>query len=382
MTARDQFPLRVVALLDTAQVSGPGRQLAAVAVHLAHAGVELRVLTFHRAGRPPSPYPAYLSGAGVRHGVVPENGPLDIRLIRRVRETLFDWQPDIVQTHGYRPTALAFALRRSGAPWPWIAFLHGGTSENSKVKFYHWLERRLLHAADRVVVMSRQQKTSLSGLGDKVEVLHNAAIAIPATSSPGTDWKDPAGRDTPRLPLLGVVGRLSPEKGVDIFLRACRELARRNVDFTAIVAGDGPERRHLLRLRDALCLAERVRFVGAVTAVEQLYAQLNLLVIPSHSEGLPNVLLEALRADVPVAATRVGGIPEVLESSQAGVLSRPGDPVALADAIVRGLSLKADPASRAARREAVERFSPERRTQAHMQLYQDVLLHHRARIAS
>ena len=368
--------LRVAAVLDTAQVSGPGRQLAALAVRLRAAGVELRVFTFHRRGRARSPYLDYLENADVRFTVIPDDAPLDVRLIPRLRRALSQWMPDIVQTHGYKPTALAFALRCSGARWPWIAFVHGATAENRKVELYNWLGERLLGAADRVVVMSREQQASLSRLGDKVCVLHNAAIPLPDDTRDGdtTAWmlEDRSGEEV-RKPLVGVVGRLSPEKGVDLFLRACRELARRRVDFCAVVAGDGPEREHLEELRDALGLGGQARFIGSVTAVQALYARLDLLVIPSRSEGLPNVLLEALRADVPVVATRVGAIPEVLEATRAGVLVAPGDPRALADAIEHGLSLKSDARSREERQAVTERFSPRRRTRAHLELYDEVI---------
>jgi glycosyltransferase involved in cell wall biosynthesis len=372
-----RWPIRIAAVLDTAQVSGPGRQLAALAVRLGAEGVNLRIVTFHRTGHARSPYLDYLESAGVSYEVIRDDGPWDARLIPRLRSSLADWTPHIVQTHGYKPTALAFALRSAGARWPWVAFSHGATAENRKVEFYNWLERRLLGGADRIVVMSREQGESLSRLGDKVRVLHNAAIPLPEDGTGAREtaaWAlDRTRTGTTRQPVVGVVGRLSPEKGVDVFLRAAHLLVQRGVAFSAVVAGDGPERQKLELLRNALDLGGHVRFIGAVTAVQALYRHLDLLVIPSRSEGLPNVLLEALRADVPVVATRVGAIPEVLEGTRAGMMISPGDPRALADAIAHGLSLKEDAVSREARRAVTEHFSPERRVHAHLELYDDVL---------
>jgi glycosyltransferase involved in cell wall biosynthesis len=367
-------PIRVAAVIDTREVSGPGRQLTALASCLASKGVEMLVITFHRVGRARAPFVDYLEHAGVRHTVIPENGPLDWRLVLRLRRVFARWAPDIVQTHGYKPTVLAYALRRSGASWPWIAFFHGATAENAKVKLYNWLDGRLLPSADRVVLMSRRHLDRLPRLRGKTRVVHNAAIALPPQprTSPPIPAFDRAHDDTVR-PRIGVVGRLSPEKGVDVFLRACRELTRRGTPFSAIVAGDGPQRGELERLRDELGLRECVDFVGATSAVESLYASLELLVIPSRSEGLPNVLLEALRADLPVVGTDVGAIPEVLESPLAGTVVPPGSPAALADAIVRALPLKAEPAAREARHAVVERFSVERRATEHLSLYGDVL---------
>jgi glycosyltransferase involved in cell wall biosynthesis len=371
---------KIAALLDSAQVSGPGRQLAALGSALKCAGAELRVITFHRQGRQASPYIDYLARAAIDVDVIPESGRFDVRLVPRLHAALSAWNPDVVQTHGYKPTALVYALRARGAHWPWIAFSHGATAENSKVRFYHWLERRLLPRADRVVVMSRQQRERLSWLGDKVRILHNAAIQLPVEDHSERDvdvMTSVIPHDAAASPVIGVVGRLSPEKGVDVFLHACAELVNRGVCFLAIIVGEGPQRRDLERLSRALCLRDRVRFVGAVSAVQAVYSRLDLLVIPSRSEGLPNVLFEALGADVPVVATRVGDIPEVLEASAAGVLSAADDPIALADVIVRGLALKSDPVSRDARHTVLERFSLDRRSAAHLALYDEVLREHR-----
>jgi glycosyltransferase involved in cell wall biosynthesis len=370
--------IRIAALTDTAQVSGPGRQLAALASSLPEF-VELRVITFRRAGRPTPPYVALLERAGVPYTVLPESGPLDARLVFRLRDTLERFAPTVVQTHGYKTSALAFALRRTGATWPWVAFSHGETSENLKVRCYNWLERRVLGSADRVVVMSRQHRERLSHLGSKVSVVHNAVIPLSPLPEAQHRAADPlavlpAGWSRP---LLGVVGRLSPEKGLDVFLNACRELVTRGLTFTAIVAGDGPERRALEGLCASLGLKERVHFAGTIDAVASLYAELDVLVIPSRSEGLPNVLLEALRADVPVVASQVGAIPDVLGSSAAGILIPPGSSTTLADAIALAVETKDNPEARDARRDITERFSLERRVGTHVSLYRDLLEQHR-----
>lgn len=366
--------VRVAALIDTVQVSGPGRQLAALARCLALAGVELRVVTFHRAGRDRSPYLDHLERNGVTYRVIPERGPWDLGLIPRLRHVLADWAPSIVQTHGYKPTALAYALRRTGGNWPWIAFFHGATSEDAKTRFYHWFDRRMMARADRVVTMSARDRAGFSHLGAKACLMYNAVIPGPRAErlSPGATLEPNLAGESSR-PVIGVVGRLSPEKGVDVFLRACRELANRNVPFSAIVAGDGPQRHDLEVLRDSLRLGDRVRLVGTLSAVEALYSHLDLLVIPSRSEGLPNVLLEGLHADVPVVATRVGAIPEVIDSPLAGTLVAPNAPSALADAIQHSLAPHDDHDAKVARRTIAQRFSLERRAMEHLKLYAEVL---------
>ncbi len=365
--------LRVAALVATEHVSGPGRQLAALAEQAAGAGVEFLVIVFHRRGRPTPDLARYLGDRGVRHSVVEDRGPLDVRLVTQVGRLLAEWQPAIVQTHTAKATAVAFALRALGASWKWVACFHGLTTENSKVRFYHWIDRRLMGWADAIVVMSQEQVRHFARWGAKVCVVPNATLDLPPPpdSGEGERLRDQL-RSLPR-PVIGVVGRLSPEKGVDVFLEACALLTTRRPAFSAIIAGDGPERQRLEGLCRRLALERRVLFLSHVRDVGAVYGQLDLLVLPSRSEGLPNALLEGLQTDVPIVATRVGGIPEVIGSSPAAVLVPPESVAVLAQAMDAALTDGSSPAAKAARREIGRRFSVSRRVADHLALYSHVI---------
>jgi glycosyltransferase involved in cell wall biosynthesis len=355
--------LRVAALIDTAIISGPGRQLAALAIRLRDRGVTLRVFMFQRGGRPPSPYIAYLERAGVEHVVLPDRGPFDalplIALVRSLRE----WQPDIVQSHNYRTTVMAFLMRLGRPAWPWIAFFHGSTNEDWKVRLYNRIDRTLLPRADCLVVMSDRHRAEFSATRRRVEVIHNAVVPLPVETAPA-DLRQAARRGAA---LLGVIGRLSPEKGVDVLLQAASLLPRDMV--CVVIAGDGPQRAALELQAAEAGLADSVHFLGTVGNVGSLYPQLDLVVLPSRSEGLPNVLLEALRADIPVVATGVGAVTEVLNDPAAGEIVPPDDPGALAQAITRALRTGRSKEATCARAAAAERFSLERRVDRHLRLY-------------
>jgi glycosyltransferase involved in cell wall biosynthesis len=349
------------------------RQLTALARALQAAGTECLVVAFHRDGGAPSAFAAHLKEAGVPHCVVRDRGPLDWRLVSTVDAILRRWRPSIVQTHGYKATAVAYVLRRLGAPWRWIGFFHGSTTEPLRARFYHWVDRRLLGSAERVVVMSHLQAREFSHCSERVRVIYNAALARPPAARPAErDDLAPIAGDLPR-PILGVVGRLSQEKGVDLFLEACAILAGRGLAFSALVAGDGPGRARLEAQCARLGLGSRVRFMGHVHDVDAVYRLIDLLVLPSRSEGLPNTLLEAMQADVPVVATTVGAVPEVVGTSPAARLVAPGSVAALVDAIEQAVTQGDPPQAATARHEALSRFSLERRVDAHVQLYRDLL---------
>ena len=287
-----------------------------------------------------------------------------------LRSAIANFQPDIVQTHSYRPAALVATLRTLPSPWHWIAFFHGVTNEDRKVKLYNWLDRRLLGLADRVVVMSKAQVGALPSLGSRVRLVHNAVL--PDVLGGGVVEGDLLPASVSR-PVIGAIGRLSAEKGFGTLLQALRLLIDDGRRCSLVIAGDGPEREALSRIRDQLALQDVVHFLGPVHPIAPLYRELDLVAIPSFSEGLPNVLLEALAADRPVVATAVGAIPEVLADSAAGELVEPGSAESLAAGLVRALDSLGDSGRRRARRAAVDAFSLERRALAHATIYRELV---------
>lgn len=362
--------LRVAAVMDTWIVSGPGRQLAALSQGLRSQGVDLKVFMFQRRGRSPSPFIDYLERAGVSCVVIPDGGPVDPAVPGRLRQALDEWKPDIVQTHGYRLTALMFLLRLTGLRLPWIAFFHGATEENWKVRLYNRLDGVLLRRADRLVVLSEENRRVFADAGQRLRLIHNASFPIPPDGEPvRLDHLRRAGQ-----PLIAAVSRLSPEKGLDILIEAVARLRARGRPVSLVIAGDGQERMALEKQAAALGIGDHVHFLGMVVNVTSLYSQVDAVVLPSRPgrEGLPNVLLEAMRADAPVVATAAGSVPEVLAVPGSGELVRPGDVDALVEGIEAALTHGRSPAAVAARAEAIGRFSLERRVAAHLSLYAEM----------
>ncbi len=330
-------PLRVAALMDTSIISGPGRQLVAVADELRHHKVELLIITFRRRGKAASPFPAYARARGIRCEEVDESSRLDGRIVRSVSRVVSEHGAHILQSHSYKPAAVAALVRRR-VGLPWIGMFHGTTLEDRRVRLYNWIDRRLLRLADRIVVVSPSQET-MFGRGAKVQVIPNAVLE--PMSREFTDARVTA---APR-PRVAVIGRLSHEKGVDLFLDALALLRQRGFGGSALIVGDGPDRSLLEEKAKALGLTEGLDFLGHRSDVEAIYPHLDMVVIPSRSEGMPNVLLEAIRADRPVVATSVGAIPSMIRSTSAALLVPPGQPALLAAAIVTGLDvLQADEA--------------------------------------
>lgn len=370
-TVQPRRRLRVLAVIDTIQVSGPGRQLVASLRELAKAGVDSRVLIFHRIGRSTSPFARFLEENGIDHVVVQESAAFDLRVLRRFKEEVVRYSPDIVQTHGYKPSACMFFVRHTGVKVKWVAFYHGATTENWKVRIYHWLDQKLMRSADFVVLMSRYHRVTTRIPQDRVRIVYNAVL-VPDGS---TDVHGFRQRDASSPVTLGVVGRLSPEKGVDVFLRACSILKQHSLTFTAVVAGDGPQREELTALAHSLAISDSVQFLGHCLDTDALYAKIDVLVIPSRSEGLPNVLLEGMRFRLPTASTAVGAIPEVLTDTAAGTLCPPDDPGELARAILEASTPAYATNGMSAREMILRKFSLAKRAEALKTLYGELSGH-------
>ena len=175
-------------------------------------------------------------------------------------------------------------------------------------------------------------------------------------------------------PILLMVSRLSHEKGHVDLLEALALVKQRGVPFHLVIVGEGRERVPIEAARARLGLSADVTLAGHKNNVRPYYAVANLYLMPSHSEGSPNALLEAMAAGIPAVASNAGGIPEIMTDGQTGLLVPPRQPEPLAQAIERVLTHPAEAAMRAARaKEETRRFTPEAYHQGLVEIYQDVL---------
>ncbi|WP_310572426.1 glycosyltransferase [Gemmatimonas sp.] len=346
-------------------MSGPGRQLAETVDVLARMGTELRILVFARVGSATRPYQTFLKAAGISHVVVEERSSFDFNAVRQVAAELERFKPDIVQTHGYKPSAVAFALRRLGRRFRWVAFYHGSTTENLKVRAYHLLDQFLMRTADTVVVMSRLHAAALNGRGRDIRLIHNAVLFPIEPSRPASS--------PDASPRMLVAGRLSSEKGVDVLVDACAILLAKGHRFHLDIIGDGPDRASLERQAQRLALTPLVTFHGHQSDPRPFYRAADLLVIPSRSEGLPNVLLEAIAHGLPIVSTRVGAVPEVLIDVAVGVLCDVGDVEGLSAAMMHASSPAYREQGHSGRQRVLEDFSLHRRCERLSALYAFVL---------
>lgn len=168
---------------------------------------------------------------------------------------------------------------------------------------------------------------------DKVRVVHNG-VELERFRRPHDESRARLMREfgvDAQTPLLATVSVLRPKKGVEVLLDAARAVPGANF----LIIGDGPMREEWTALAESLGVSSRIRWAGYRTDVDALLAGCDLFVHPSLDDAFPTVLLEAMGAGLPVIATRVGGIPEIVTGGETGMLIPPNDANALAAAINR-----------------------------------------------
>ena len=208
----------------------------------------------------------------------------------------------------------------------------------------------------------------------RISIRHNAVtpfVPVPENEIRSVRSSIPCAEGTP---ILLMVSRLSHEKGHVDLLEALALVKQRGIPFHLVIVGEGRERVPIEAARARLGLSADVTLAGHQNDVRPYYAVANLYLMPSHSEGSPNALLEAMAAGIPAVASNAGGIPEIMTDGQTGLLVPPRQPEQLAQAIVRVLTHPAESAIRAARaKEETRRFTPEAYHQGLVEIYQSVL---------
>lgn len=388
--------IRVLAIVEGTKISGPAKnvlEFCRVSRDLdARPGVATSVAAFVRRRKDGNPEVESnqileaVAAMDLEVHSIPERFPFDPQVVRELRNLVRRLDPDIIQTHH---TKSHFLVRLSGLQqvYRWIAFHHGYTDEGTKMRLYDQLDRWSLRAPLQVITVCEAFKRQLVSRGvapARIVVLHNA-ISL--------NWLD--GReheDTPAIPaahdfsnnvrgqerVVLAVGRLSGEKAFADLIVAVNQLRQLQPHLIVrlVIVGDGPERGRLEQAIRDHGLQDRVTLTGHVRDVRPYYRSADVLAISSVSEGSPNALLEAMASGVPVVATAVGGIPEIVTDKETGLLIAPRDPQAMASSLnllfsdsdlARTLAIRAQELIR-------NQYSPQDRARFLLELYQKVSL--------
>ena len=308
---------------------------------------------------------------------IPDRGPIDRRIVPKLLKICREENVAIWHGHDYKTNALGLLLNRV-RPMRLVTTLHGWVKRTARTPLYYRIDRLCLRHYERVFCVSDDLYAAARRSGvaaHRCVLLENGIDTVEYSRRQTTvDAKLALGFPTDGY-LIGAVGRLSPEKGFDVLLHALKRLRDRGTNARLVVVGEGDDRPRLEALTAELGLQDAVRFAGWQSDTKPYFEAMDLFALSSFREGLPNVLLEAMALGVPCLATRIAGVPKLIEHGVNGMLVEPGDDRGLADGIFRMIG-QSDLCSRyasAARRTIGERYDFAARTARLADSYDDLL---------
>lgn len=365
--------LSVMQIIGNSVIGGAERHLLELVQGLGRSGVGVQVICPR-----PGPLTEQLETLSIPVRCIEMVSPwpgdeyaLDAQALETLAAVLREMRPDVVHSHLY-PAHLhaSLAAQEVGIP----AIVH--TAHTIIVRPGDVLLSHITTAY--TIAVSHAAACLLLNAGvppERIEVIYNGVAPEHFEQDREAVERARANLNLGPGSVLGTVARLSPEKGIDVLLRAVQRVKRIFPAVTALVIGDGPQAAQLHRLAGELELHESVRFLGARHDVPVLNRLLDVFVLPSREEACPMALLEAMAAGKAVVATAVGGSPEVLTSPTDGWLVPPDDPGALADGL---LMLLGDPTRRvamgvAAQQKVAAQFTRDRMVRDTLAFYQRLL---------
>ena len=365
--------INILHLRDSPWVDGPGRTILESASRINSEKYGYFIGAFCNKDSKGNPFIDTAVGRKLKVFRIDESHSLDWTILSQIKHLIVREKVDIIHTHEVRSDLFGLVAGKL-AGVPVMTTLHGWIENGLKGKLFTRIDKGILRLFDHVIAVSEKMKDEVlrfSVKPEKVSVLHNALVIENfSRNSEDRSFREEIGVNGETL-LVGNIGRLSPEKGQADFIRSAAKVISRHEDARFVLIGKGDDKPHLEALSRSLGLDEKVLFLGYRSDMVQVYNSLDIVVQTSYTEGMPNVVLEALAMEVPVIATDVGGTSEVIKNNHTGVLVGPGKTEIIAENILNFINTRDvfTKMARNGRRRVVKHFNFDERTKKLSELY-------------
>lgn len=361
------WPRRVMHVEMGRHLYGGAQQVVHLVTGLAERGIE-SILVCSEA----SEISYALASQALRVHQLPIRGELDWTLARSVARLARQEQPDLIHLHSRRGADFFGGLGARWGGWPVVLSRRVDTAEA------RWAVPLKYRLFDRVIAISQCIERVLVDCGvpkHKVRCVQSGIDLAPFTKPADRNWVASEFGLNPADPLVGMVAQFIPRKGHHVLLSAVKRLLSRHPRLRVVLFGQGPREAAFRERIAALELGEHVRLAGFRRDLDRIVPALDMVVHPALAEGLGVALLQASAAGVPIVGTHAGGIPEIVRHEENGLLVKPGDVGALAEAMHRLLSsddLRRQMGQRG-RELASNTFSLDRMVEGNLAVYRELL---------
>ncbi len=359
--------MNIIYIISSYDIYGAEKVIINDCLFLLNKGYKIMIVIIRPKGE--FPFLAKARKMGIPCWHLASNYKFDITAIFKLKNIIKEQKCDLVHSNGYKSDVISILACRL-AKIPVVTTVHGWTSDNFKVRIYERMQALCWRFFDKVICVCdfyRKKAQSLGVPAHNLKVIYNGIIIKNYTQE----------QSLLRMSSLrvGIIGRLSNEKGHGYFLEAAAEVLKTNPMVSFVIIGDGPERENIEKFIAKLKIKKNIILLGYIENIEKIYEDLDLVVISSLREGLPIVLLEAMQYGKPVIATKVGGIPEVIRDRKDGILVEPRSSSAITNALIELIkdeNLRIEFSANAKKR-IIEEFSCQRRIEEIEELYSQVI---------
>lgn len=334
MNNNNKNKLRILHLRASNFYGGPERQLHFHAKYAKDKNTDVIISSFLENSQTPE-FITIISNDNIETHTFDVANAYDRSAVKKIQTYLLENNIDILCTHDYR-THFYGMFATKNIKTKWIAFSRGMTKENLKIKIFTFFEKYIIKKADYLVAVSESQKQKLiaqSVQKNRITTIHNAIDISLVDNIKPLSLKERF--DFPHDSIVAISGgRFSEEKGQIDFVKAAEIAMRKNKYFRFVLFGDGPDVEKIKKYIHEKNLGRYIICPGFEKNILSYLKDADMLVNPSLSEGLPNIVLEAMASQIPVIATNVGGLPEIINSDYNGILVPSQNSLALADALL------------------------------------------------
>ncbi|BBM84814.1 glycosyltransferase [Candidatus Uabimicrobium amorphum] len=266
--------------------------------------------------------------AGVEMIVIPERRKIDFSTLRKLRKIFRQRKVDIYHAHGYKSNFYGLLLRMSGCKIKLMTTVHGWVSKKRRVRFYDSLDKRIQRFFRKVVIVTATLREELI----RYKVAKKRIVFIPnaiVTSDFAKGVVTSKLREQLSIPsqafVVGAVGRLAKEKGYDTLIRSAAQVIAQHPNTYFLIVGEGTQKEELQQLITSMNLQDKIILPGYFSDIRHVFAILDLYVLSSLKEGLPNVVLEAMAMEVPIITTPVDGVVNTVQDREHAIYTPVGD---------------------------------------------------------